>query len=138
MISRKGKSLPLHLGNAWKISYGTFDVKNPITFYIKLQTYITPLDDNINTDIILNSIDIYQIPEDSIFSPRFIQKTSFASTKVKKGKASCLVVTLTVKQKHEVVSFGMIQPHVETLADDFISKTTNQWGFNFSVAYSRR
>jgi len=137
MISRKGKSLPLHLDNSWKISYGTFDVKNPITFYIKLQTYITPLDDNINSNIILDSIDSYKMPEDSIFSERFIQKTSFASTKVKKDKASCLVTTLTVKQKHEVISFDMIQPHVQTLVNDFISKTTNQWGFRFKIAYSR-
>ena len=159
IIPRTGKNILLDINTNWKINYGTFDVKNPVTLYIKLQTYLTPLpieynseykkmlrlgwteeeiteklgnDNQINGDKILDSIKIYRISNDSIFCSRFIHKTTFPSVKTtKKNKTSCLVITLTVKQKDKIVPFDMIQPHVETLVSDFISKITSQWNFNF-------
>ena len=135
MIPRNGKSVLLDTNNDWKINYGTFDVKNPVTLYVKLQTHIIPIECDIDTDSILRSINNYQIPVKSIFSARFIQKTTFASTKVKIYKKSCLVITLTIIQKHGVVSFDDIQPHVRTLINDFICKITRQWEFKFLIVH---
>ncbi|MCL2313327.1 MAG: hypothetical protein FWC41_12790 [Firmicutes bacterium] len=138
MIPRTGKCVLLNLHDNWKINYGTFDVKNPITLYVKLQTYLTPLDTKIDTNAILNSIDNYIIPANSIFSSRFIQKTTLATTKVKKDKQSCLVITLTIKQKKDVIPFDMIQSHIETLVNDFISKIISQWNFNFILNFYKK
>jgi hypothetical protein len=131
MIRRKGKSVSLNINENWKISYGAFDIKNPITLYIKLQTYLTPSDENIDCNPVFDSIDNYQIPNDGIFDSKYIQKTTFASAKVKKNKQSCLVITLTVKQKNEVIPFNTIQPHIITFIDDFISTATSGWNFSF-------
>jgi hypothetical protein len=136
VVPRKGKSISLNLNDSWKVSYGGFDIKNPLTLYVKLQTYLTPLDDKTDCNSIYNSIKNYHIPNESIFDSRFIQKTTFTS-KVKKDKPSCLVITLTIKQKSEVVPFNMIQPQITTLVNDFIQKITSKWIFNFSLNSKR-
>jgi len=138
MISRKGKTVSLDINNNWKISYGTFDVKHPITLYIKLQTYVIPLEDKIDTNTILNSIGGYQIPYSSIFCSRFIHKTTFATAKVKKNKPSCLVITLTVKQEYKgMTPFDSIQKHVVNLVIDFMAKITTQWNFKYNLSVGR-
>jgi hypothetical protein len=53
---KTGKKLPITIDDRFKISYGTVNVKNPTSIYLQISTWIKPLEEYENYDILIKKL----------------------------------------------------------------------------------
>ncbi|HOH61215.1 MAG TPA: hypothetical protein PK698_01850 [Bacilli bacterium] len=124
---KNGKYINLGYYGNFKIGYGTVDHKNLKSIYIKLNSWITPNDDEINLDSLLLKtqrkikLHIYHLKSE-YFKKESIVDIDLRTNGVKMGKKSFLSIEITLfTEKHFDIKSKQIKFFLINLIKEIIN-----------------
>jgi hypothetical protein len=135
---KAGKYLSLDDYENVKIGFGTVDFRNLKTIYIKINSWLLPVDDNDDFDLIISTTrrlikEIIYKKSNSLFRPQSIVDLDIKSKGIKSEKKSFMNLEITLyTYNHFDIKDIVVKDYVKKLCIDIIDNAlVNKNLFNF-------
>jgi GTPase SAR1 family protein len=142
---KKGKSISIRGNQKIKVSYGTVDSKNFKSFFITIQSWVTPIKNEDNWSRIVMNFNrsirhlIHDIIDNSIVDSNFIVDTDLRSSGLVVGKSSFmnLEITFFVGGKNDFKSLEIKEFVKKVISHIEHEKIKNNSNFNFAISKTK-